>query len=440
LGGRRVGLCAGIVASMLALIVSTSAGADANSLAAPVGINLTITGTDAPSGIYRRFYANSDVRVQAEATDPAARLVSLRLRLRYFLTCLNVDTGTFVNRDNQLVAHDSRARGAVLRAELRTSAAALGLGCGVRPSDPHNLHSIYMEVSAEATDSLGGRQVSPPTVLHYGTVTRVATYNLYEGARRDPFLIGAAARLRHADIAFLQEINFKPSPIPPGLVHQAAYLAQRTGMRHWYFKARKTNTFAWPPSNPFFQTGLAILSRYPLINPTFEYVMAPPICPRHADPDANRTVILKARVNIGGIEHLLINSHFNAATCKVNGVDDTQENKIAAALRVAQLIKEFNGPVIFGGDLNAGRPHGNWSPVLLPIVYTPGVVNAESAPLKLVVPEPRPQNQRTCYGMVADGETIDYLFFKAQPYSVLTYDSRCTPQFSDHPIVMAGLG
>ena len=82
MGGRRVGLCTAIVASMLAIIVSTSAGADANSLGAPVGINLTITGTDAPSGIYRRFYANSDVRVQAGVTDPAASLVSLRLRLR----------------------------------------------------------------------------------------------------------------------------------------------------------------------------------------------------------------------------------------------------------------------------------------------------------------------------------------------------------------------
>ena len=439
MGGRRVGLCTAIVASMLAIIVSTSAGADANSLGAPVGINLTITGTDAPSGIYRRFYANSDVRVQAGVTDPAASLVSLRLRLRYFLTCLNVDTGTFVNRENQLVAHDSRARGVVLRAEVRTSSAALGLGCGVRPSDPHNLRAIYIEVSAEAIDGLGGRHVSPPTVLHYGTVTRVATYNLHRGARRDPFLTGAVTRLRHADIAFLQEVDVKPSPIPPGVVHQAAYLAQRTGMRYWYFKERIANTFPWPPTNPTFQSGLAILSRYPLINPTFEYVMAPPICPRYADPDWNRTIILKAQVNIGGVEYLLINSHFNAAACKVNGVD-TQENKIAAAKRVAQLIAEFNGPVMFGGDLNAGRPNGSWSPVLLPIVDTPGVVNSESAPLKLVVPDPRPKNQRECYGNVEEGDAIDWLFFKAQPYSVLTYERRCTPQFSDHPIVMAGLG
>jgi len=244
----------------------------------------------------------------------------------------------------------------------------------------------------------------------------VMTANLYQGARNDPGLDRIACYISNADIVFLQEVEKGTSG--RGGVDQAKELAQKSGLTSYRFAKRKDFDGG--------EGGIAILSRYPLSEVAI-----------HAVPDAvyyqESTVIIQAVVTFFSQRITLFATHYPA------GVSDPQ---LARQLRekttdfALNLIAGVQGPIIFGGDLNAT------SDKVEVIRLTSQLTDAWNA---------APQDRDHCGG---GNDRIDYLLFRG-PYVVRQYEAPCWPlnetylpkyekpncalsgaDLSDHPFVL----
>lgn len=162
---------------------------------------------------------------------------------------------------------------------------------------------------------------------------RVLSYNLHScvpvnGKEASTKGIAEVIKKNNPDIAFLQEVDAYTKTSGP--VNQAADLAKLTGLKYFYFGE------AIHEDGGLF--GVAILSKYPLINPK---TVKLPLLP--AKGYVEQRVLCYADVKLLGKKlYTIATSHF----------DLTDRNRLAAVPVIDSVLARTGHPVIFGGDFN----------------------------------------------------------------------------------------
>jgi endonuclease/exonuclease/phosphatase family metal-dependent hydrolase len=152
---------------------------------------------------------------------------------------------------------------------------------------------------------------------------KVMSVNIYLGGKKDqPGLNGIACYLSDADVAFLQEVDKAG----------AEMLARKSGLENFRFAKDKGMRVG--------EYGVATLSRFPL---EAMEVHTLPGTPQGYD------VILRTVARVPGRSVTLINAFYPA------GYDEEgRSGRLEASRTVTDLLDRTEGPVVLGGDLNAG--------------------------------------------------------------------------------------
>jgi endonuclease/exonuclease/phosphatase family metal-dependent hydrolase len=246
---------------------------------------------------------------------------------------------------------------------------------------------------------------------------RVMSANLWEGARNDPGLTRLACYIGHADMAFLQEVE--KGTVSRNRVDQAQELAQKSGLTSFHFAKRKDHEGG--------DAGIAILSRLPLGEITV-----------HTVPDGEyfneSTLIIEAVITFFSQRIRLFATHYPAGAKADPQLARTIREK--ATEFMLNRIDQVDGPLIFGGDLNATHEQ-------IEIIRLTAKLNDSW--------NAAPQEREHCD---AGGRRIDYIFFRG-PYIIRRYEAPCWPlnefflpkyetptcslsdaDLSDHPFVL----
>ena len=236
----------------------------------------------------------------------------------------------------------------------------------------------------------------------------VMSVNIYLGGKKDqPGLNGIACYLSGADVVFLQEVDKAGAEV----------LARKSGLRYYRFAKDEGMRVG--------EYGVATLSRFPL---EATEVHTLPETPQGYD------VILRTVARVPGGSVTLFNAFYPA------GYDeDGRSGRLEASRMVVDLLDRTEGPVVLGGDLNAGAQ----SPEIMQLA-------AELTDSWEAAPEDRFHCEKP-FGK------IDYVFFRG-PFVARGYKAPCWPLesgevpkhakpgcslrgawLSDHPFVTAGL-
>ena len=237
---------------------------------------------------------------------------------------------------------------------------------------------------------------------------KVMSVNIYLGGKKDqPELNGIACYLSDADVVFLQEVDKAG----------AEMLARKSGLENFRFaKDQGMRVGGY---------GVATLARFPL---EAMEVHTLPGTPQGYD------VILRTVARVPGRSVTLINAFYPA------GYDEEgRSGRLEASRVVVDLVDRTEGPVVLGGDLNAGAQ----SPEITRLA-------AEMTDSWKAAPDDRFHCEEP-FGK------IDYVFFRG-PFAVRDYKAPCWPLergdlpkharsgcslqgawLSDHPFVTAEL-
>lgn len=165
-------------------------------------------------------------------------------------------------------------------------------------------------------------------------ILRVLTYNVRHGTDilgRDRRAAQAGViRASGADLVFLQEVDHAPRR--SGGADLAGELAALSSLPHAVFRSNRRQTGA--------EFGNAILSRWPLLGVQNHAIPVPP--GRAAPLLCEGRAVLEATIEVGGLGVRLLCAHFGFLP-----------GEPAAGARVAaRLLEAWDGPLVFGGDLN----------------------------------------------------------------------------------------
>lgn len=223
---------------------------------------------------------------------------------------------------------------------------------------------------------------------------KVMTANIWLGSTGDPSfpsgdlpgLDRLACYLSNADIVFLQEVDHYVDR--SGRINEPEILAQKSGLTHFFFGGAFLYQGGW--------VGSAILSRYPLSD-----------MENHTIPDSPGIAILQAVVNILGQRITLFCNHYQ------HGPSSEDKRKRIATTRFAlELINNVDGPIIFGGDLNA---HYNTLEVIL---LTTTLLDSWRIC--------NPNDRHRCGPTSGDDYGGDYILFRGN-LPVRKYEAPCMP-------------
>ena len=207
----------------------------------------------------------------------------------------------------------------------------------------------------------------------------VVSFNIHFGrkdGRSTLEPIAAALRTWDADVVLLQEVDrFRRRS---GFRDQPAWLADRLGMNHAY--GANVLRRAEGAGQPRSEYGLAILSRYPIVD------KANTRLPNR--PGLEQRGLLRARIDIDGWLLDVYNTHWQHTSGSM---------RIAQAAAVRRVVAAGSYPVVLGGDFNAtpGSPPTRTMASLLTDSWAAGVGPGFTAPAS------RP------------GKRIDYLMHSA---------------------------
>jgi endonuclease/exonuclease/phosphatase family metal-dependent hydrolase len=206
---------------------------------------------------------------------------------------------------------------------------------------------------------------------------KVMSVNIYLGGKKDqPGLEGIACYLSNADVVFLQEVDKAGAEV----------LARKSGLENFRFAKDQGMRVG--------EYGVATLSRFPL---EAVEVYTLPGTPQGYD------VILRTDARIWGRSVTLINAFYPA------GYDEEgRRGRLEASQMVVDLLDHTEGPVVLGGDLNAGGR----SPEVARLA-------AEMTDSWEAAPEDR-------YHCEKPFGRIDYVFFRG-PFVVQDYKAPCWP-------------
>ncbi len=170
------------------------------------------------------------------------------------------------------------------------------------------------------------------------------------------------------DILFTQEVFSYPVPVSPSSPWKQFTTLQQiaqTGQFEHHFFSPST---IFPMLGHQLEYGNAIFSRYKLLHATTHYNASSG--PQHADDPANVEIndtrnFQHAQIEIDGSTLNLINHHAHWVPHP-----DGDEISMQRLLKVADYIKNLDGPVLMAGDLNL-------SPTSPPVVAFQKVVNLQ---------------------------------------------------------------
>ncbi len=237
---------------------------------------------------------------------------------------------------------------------------------------------------------------------------KVMSVNIYLGGKKDrPGLNGIACYLSDADVVFLQEVDKAG----------AEMLARKSGLENFHFAKDQGMRVG--------EYGVATLSRFPL---EAMKVHTLPGTPQGYD------VILRTVARVPGRFVTLINAFYPA------GYDEEgRSGRLEASRLLVDLVDRTEGPVVLGGDLNAGAQSPETTRLTAEMTDS-----WESAP----------EDRFHCEEPFGK---IDYVFFRG-PFAVRDYQAPCWPLerddlpihakpgcslqgawLSDHPFVTAEL-
>ncbi len=238
--------------------------------------------------------------------------------------------------------------------------------------------------------------VVAPSVLHAqdaGVTLRILAYNIRHGAGMDDSvdLARAAAVINRLkpDLVALQEID--SATTRTDRVDQAQRLGKLTGM---------TAVFGGFMPYREGQYGMALLSRYPMVDAT-----------NHRLPDGREPrSVLAATIDVAGMQVVIAGIHLYA----------TEDERLSQARRVTEIFRDTPGPVLLVGDFNS-EPG---SPVLEHLEETWWI-------------PPKGKDRLTFPSDTPDRE-IDYIMLRPQErFELIDYDVIDEPIASDHrPVFM----
>ena len=174
---------------------------------------------------------------------------------------------------------------------------------------------------------------------------RVVTLNMAEQSSPEHLvnLLNRDDRLTGADILLLQEVIFRPD-------QKEDFLSSLSSRLGWHASFATTTHKRLDGS----LEGVAIISRHPLLDPEALAL------PRYTLRVRSRCrVALAATVEVGGQPVRIVNVHLDT---RVNA--EQRVNQLTPAIR---LLKNFDGPALFGGDLNTNDMY--WFAHLLPVPF-----------------------------------------------------------------------
>ncbi len=221
-------------------------------------------------------------------------------------------------------------------------------------------HAAYRSGAAERAVAIANDPGADSAQLG-GSRLRVLTFNIAHGRglgasnwdggtrseRRDRLdQIAALLRASDADIVVLNEVDFD-APWSHR-VDQAAYLAERSGLRHLVAQCNID------VSLPFFtvRTGNAILSRFPIAK-------AEPLeLPRYSAVEA-----LVAGSKQGVVSSIEITPGRTLTVIAVHLDHRGEAIRVAAARRIAAVCAMYDGPLVLAGDLNSHHPDSPGAPL-----------------------------------------------------------------------------
>jgi endonuclease/exonuclease/phosphatase (EEP) superfamily protein YafD len=159
-------------------------------------------------------------------------------------------------------------------------------------------------------------------------------------------------RAQDCDFIFLQEVEFPPDGLPDVSLHPN-WDRLRAGLPGW------DSWFAWPaatrPHLPF-GVGLAIFSRWPLLDPFHVVLPAADLRFEFRGRQwlpAERSLI-GASVSVGGRGLCLLNTHLQAYFM----IDSSSDDHPAQRRVLETILRGRASPVLLGGDFNCTEQEG----------------------------------------------------------------------------------
>jgi endonuclease/exonuclease/phosphatase (EEP) superfamily protein YafD len=414
--------------------VNAGAGADVRLGCKPIAPTLTITSVGLTPNLNVSSWDSvpesasaartADVLLLATAHDWNSGVENVRLTGESIVTCVSGD-GVVRELRSPIAATnpypDSAATsGPTTRAvQHGFNVLALLRTCGPGTS----WSSLQVEVTGRV-ESFNGAAAATPLATIRHIVLKVATFNVAQGDVRkteDPDAILARwgrDLFSRADIVLVTELWDH---------HMAAVLAANAGLPYWHTAATYFN-------DPY--RDVAVLSRFPLRDALTE-----PLFIQSGLRAMVRTKLLGVTAAIAGVPHRLLVSHW--APPEFPWQPDP--HRLAAASVVTQRVDDTDGPVFFGGDLNACPP-ATATMEIPECSYEDKALDAPGDEWHQVVTRltdsfvAAPGQPRHC-----SSSRIDYVFFRG-PYRVTGYESCLhypdgsevwSP--SDHPWVLATL-
>jgi endonuclease/exonuclease/phosphatase (EEP) superfamily protein YafD len=414
--------------------VNAGAGADVRLGCKPIAPTLTITSVgltpnlnvsssdSAPASASATRTA--DVLLLATAHDWNSGVKNVRLTGESIVTCVSGDGVVRELRSPIAAANpylDPAATGGPTTRAVQYGFNVLALlrTCGPGTS----WSSLRVEVTGRV-DSFNGAAAATPLATIRHLVLKVATFNVSQGAVRatdDPDAILARwgrELFARADIVLVTELWDE---------HMAAVLAANAGLPHSYLAAM----YLYDPYRD-----VAVFSRFPLRDALTE-----PLFIQSGWRAMVRTKLLGVTADIAGVPHRLLVSHW--APPEFPWQPDP--HRLAAASVVNQRVDEADGPVFFGGDLNACPP-AKATMEIPECSYEGEALDAPGDEWHQIVTRltdsfsAAPGEPRHC-----SDTRIDYVFFRGS-YRVTGYESCLADAEgnelgspSDHPWVLATL-
>lgn len=182
--------------------------------------------------------------------------------------------------------------------------------------------------------------VAVRSVGHGTGPMRVLVYNVHAGkdaAGADNLRrVADLVRESRADLVLLQEVDRGTER--SGRIDQVAELAGLTGYHAAFGKTLDYQGGGY---------GIALLSRWPLLESTLIPLPVAPLQERAGGSHEPRGVLHAQVTTPGGVLHVL-NTHLDPS-----GQDRYRRQEMATVLRVADRLRAGGGLVLLGGDLNA---------------------------------------------------------------------------------------
>lgn len=364
---------------------------------------------------------NADVLLLATAHDWSSGVKDVRLSGESIVTCVSGD-GVVRELRSPIAATnphpdpDAKTGPTTRAVQHGFNVLALLRTCGPGTS----WSSLRVEVTG-SVDSFDGSAAATLLATIHHLVLKVATFNVAQGAVRatkDPDAILARwgrNLFAQADIVLVTELWDD---------HMASVLAANAGLPYRHLAQTYFN-------DPY--VDVAVLSRFPLRDAVTE-----PLFIQSGWRLMVRTKLLGVTADIAGVPHRLLVSHWAPPEFPWQ----PNPHRLAAASVVIQRVDETDGPVFFGGDLNACPPAK--ATMEIPECSAEEVaVDAPGDEWHRIVTRLTdsfvavPGKPRHC-----SNTRIDYVFFRG-PYRATAYDA-CVPDDgeenpNDHPWVLVTL-